>query len=235
MDSAPMKITRIFAHRVELPLHEGTYKWSGGKSVSVFDSTIVGVGIVLVGCLLVPVACGLLILGHPEASKETVSVFDHSGGLAHLCRASVQLGRLYQIAVYAQARGINEAEIAQSDGTAEVGCPLEEFRNRCATAKGAAGMTGTTAGMGSERDVEEGGPWDCDLIAGHLQGVAARPACHRPTARCRRNFPEVGTTDVVRGTYRGVDVNEFRFHPGAGSRSGSRARSPTLWVSHGFR
>ena len=38
-----MKITRIFAHRVELPLHEGSYKWSGGKSVSVFDSTIVGV------------------------------------------------------------------------------------------------------------------------------------------------------------------------------------------------
>ena len=26
-----MKITRIFAHRVELPLHETTYKWSGGK------------------------------------------------------------------------------------------------------------------------------------------------------------------------------------------------------------
>ncbi len=38
-----MKIARIFAHRVELPLVEGTYKWSGGKSVSVFDSTIVGV------------------------------------------------------------------------------------------------------------------------------------------------------------------------------------------------
>jgi len=38
-----MRITRIFAHRVELPLHEGCYKWSGGKSVSVFDSTIVGV------------------------------------------------------------------------------------------------------------------------------------------------------------------------------------------------
>ena len=38
-----MKIKRIFAHRVELPLHEGTYKWSGGKSVSVFDTTIVGV------------------------------------------------------------------------------------------------------------------------------------------------------------------------------------------------
>lgn len=38
-----MKITSIFAHRVELPLNEGSYKWSGGKSVSVFDSTIVGV------------------------------------------------------------------------------------------------------------------------------------------------------------------------------------------------
>src|SRR6476659_9603394 len=38
-----MRIARIFAHRVELPLHEGSYKWSGGKSVTVFDSTIVGV------------------------------------------------------------------------------------------------------------------------------------------------------------------------------------------------
>ena len=38
-----MKIIRLFAHRVELPLHETTYKWSGGKSVTVFDSTIVGV------------------------------------------------------------------------------------------------------------------------------------------------------------------------------------------------
>lgn len=38
-----MKIARIFAHRVELPLREGSYHWSGGKSVSVFDSTIVGV------------------------------------------------------------------------------------------------------------------------------------------------------------------------------------------------
>jgi L-alanine-DL-glutamate epimerase-like enolase superfamily enzyme len=38
-----MRIRRIFAHRVELPLHEGRYSWSGGKSVSVFDSTIVGV------------------------------------------------------------------------------------------------------------------------------------------------------------------------------------------------
>lgn len=38
-----MKIARIVAYRVELPLVEGSYKWSGGKSVSVFDSTIVGV------------------------------------------------------------------------------------------------------------------------------------------------------------------------------------------------
>ena len=38
-----MKITCIFAHRVELPLRETTYKWSGGKSVTAFDSTIVGV------------------------------------------------------------------------------------------------------------------------------------------------------------------------------------------------
>jgi L-alanine-DL-glutamate epimerase-like enolase superfamily enzyme len=38
-----MKIVRIQAFRVELPLHETTYKWSGGKSVTVFDSTIVRV------------------------------------------------------------------------------------------------------------------------------------------------------------------------------------------------
>ena len=38
-----MRIRRISAFRVELPLHEGSYKWSGGKSVSVFDSTIVRV------------------------------------------------------------------------------------------------------------------------------------------------------------------------------------------------
>ena len=38
-----MKIVRILAYRVELPLHETTYKWSGGKSVTVFDSTVVRV------------------------------------------------------------------------------------------------------------------------------------------------------------------------------------------------
>jgi len=38
-----MKIQSIRAYRVDLPLHEGSYNWSGGKSVSVFDSTIVRV------------------------------------------------------------------------------------------------------------------------------------------------------------------------------------------------
>jgi L-alanine-DL-glutamate epimerase-like enolase superfamily enzyme len=38
-----VRITRILAYRVELPLHETTYKWSGGKSVTIFDSTIVRV------------------------------------------------------------------------------------------------------------------------------------------------------------------------------------------------
>ena len=38
-----MKITGIRAYRVELPLHEGSYKWSGGNSVAVFDSTVVAV------------------------------------------------------------------------------------------------------------------------------------------------------------------------------------------------
>jgi L-alanine-DL-glutamate epimerase-like enolase superfamily enzyme len=38
-----MKITGIKAYRIELPLHETSYKWSGGKSVTVFDSTIVQV------------------------------------------------------------------------------------------------------------------------------------------------------------------------------------------------
>src|ERR1041385_9155441 len=36
-----MKIERILVYRVELPLQEKTYKWSGGKSVGIFDSTVV--------------------------------------------------------------------------------------------------------------------------------------------------------------------------------------------------
>ena len=38
-----MKITKIRVFQVDLPLHEGSYNWSGGKSVQVFDSTVVEV------------------------------------------------------------------------------------------------------------------------------------------------------------------------------------------------
>jgi L-alanine-DL-glutamate epimerase-like enolase superfamily enzyme len=38
-----LKITGIEAFQVDLPLHEGSYKWSGGNSVEVFDSTVVAV------------------------------------------------------------------------------------------------------------------------------------------------------------------------------------------------
>ena len=38
-----MKITSIRAYQIDLPLREGSYKWSGGNSVSVFDSTVVAV------------------------------------------------------------------------------------------------------------------------------------------------------------------------------------------------
>ena len=33
----------VRAYQVDLPLHEGTYKWSGGNSVTTFDSTVVEV------------------------------------------------------------------------------------------------------------------------------------------------------------------------------------------------
>ena len=36
-----MKIQRITAYQVDLPIREGGYKWSGGKSVELFDSTLV--------------------------------------------------------------------------------------------------------------------------------------------------------------------------------------------------
>lgn len=38
-----MHITEIAVYKVALPLHEGSYKWSGGNSVSVFDSTVIAV------------------------------------------------------------------------------------------------------------------------------------------------------------------------------------------------
>ena len=36
-----MRINEISVYRVELPLHEGAYNWSGGNRVAVFDSTVV--------------------------------------------------------------------------------------------------------------------------------------------------------------------------------------------------
>lgn len=38
-----MKITAIRAYQIDLPLHEGSYKWSGGNQVVVFDSTVIAV------------------------------------------------------------------------------------------------------------------------------------------------------------------------------------------------
>jgi cis-L-3-hydroxyproline dehydratase len=38
-----MRISGIKAYRVELPLHEGAYKWSGGNVVRTFDSTVVAI------------------------------------------------------------------------------------------------------------------------------------------------------------------------------------------------
>lgn len=36
-----MKITKVSLYRVGLPLHEGSYKWSGGNQVVEFDATVV--------------------------------------------------------------------------------------------------------------------------------------------------------------------------------------------------
>ena len=84
-----MKIVRILAYRIELPLHETTYKWSGGKSVSVFDSTIVRVEtdtghaghgeVCPLGpftCPLMPRACARVCVssGHISSAKIRVSL-----------------------------------------------------------------------------------------------------------------------------------------------------------------
>jgi L-alanine-DL-glutamate epimerase-like enolase superfamily enzyme len=37
------RIAAVTAWQVDLPLHEGSYKWSGGNQVTVFDSTVVAV------------------------------------------------------------------------------------------------------------------------------------------------------------------------------------------------
>jgi len=42
-DDPTMKITRITAYQVDLPLIEGRYAWSNNNAVSVFDSTVVAV------------------------------------------------------------------------------------------------------------------------------------------------------------------------------------------------
>lgn len=36
-------ISKISVYQVDLPLHEASYKWSGGKSVNTFDATVVKV------------------------------------------------------------------------------------------------------------------------------------------------------------------------------------------------
>lgn len=36
-----IKITKVEVYKVGLPLHEGSYKWSGGNSISEFDATVV--------------------------------------------------------------------------------------------------------------------------------------------------------------------------------------------------
>jgi len=36
-----MRINAVSVYQVDLPLHEGSYNWSGGKTVQVFDSTVV--------------------------------------------------------------------------------------------------------------------------------------------------------------------------------------------------
>ena len=41
--SERMKIIGVQVYQVDLPLHEGSYRWSGGKSVEVFDCTLVRV------------------------------------------------------------------------------------------------------------------------------------------------------------------------------------------------
>ncbi len=38
-----MRITGLTVYQVDLPLQEGSYKWSGGKLVTVFDSTVISV------------------------------------------------------------------------------------------------------------------------------------------------------------------------------------------------
>ena len=71
-----MRITKILAYQVDLPLAEGRYGWSGGKSVDVFDSTVVAVhtdeGLVGYGevCPLGPVYLAAYAAGVRAGVKE---------------------------------------------------------------------------------------------------------------------------------------------------------------------
>lgn len=71
-----MQITKIYVYQVDLPLHEGNYKWSEGKSVDVFDSTVVRIetdsGITGIGevCPLGPVYLPAYARGVRSGLKE---------------------------------------------------------------------------------------------------------------------------------------------------------------------
>ena len=71
-----MKITSIEVYQVDLPLHEASYNWSGGKSVQVFDSTVVRIltdeGLIGVGevCPLGPV----YLPSYAEGARTGISV-----------------------------------------------------------------------------------------------------------------------------------------------------------------
>lgn len=71
-----MKITGISIYQVDLPLHEGNYSWSEGKSVEVFDSTVILVetdsGITGIGevCPLGPVYLPAYARGVRSGLKE---------------------------------------------------------------------------------------------------------------------------------------------------------------------
>ena len=77
-----MRIQKISAYRVELPLKEGRYAWSGGKSVEVFDSTVVRVetdeGLVGVGevCPLGPAYLPAFAAGRPGRNRRAGPALD---------------------------------------------------------------------------------------------------------------------------------------------------------------
>ena len=85
-----MRINGICAYRVELPLHEGSYKWSGSNSVDVFDSTVVAVQTDAGIAEIAPHLLGLdptqlqvmnrrmdqALRGHPATKHENVCAHD---------------------------------------------------------------------------------------------------------------------------------------------------------------